>query len=151
MSTPTNRSEKDHDKRSWEEYFIQLAEMEDFENADWEDAYEILCNLQQNPININTATREELEQIPFLSSTEVEAIMEYLNRYGEMKSLGELAMIHQIDYVERRLLECFLYVGDKLQAAAPVLSKMFRYATHDLLFTARIPMYERKGDKAGYL
>ena len=151
MSTPTNRSEKDHDKRSWEEYFIQLAEMEDFENADWEDAYEILCNLQQNPININTATREELEQIPFLSSTEVEAIMEYLNRYGEMKSLGELAMIHQIDYVERRLLECFLYVGDKLQAAAPVLSKMFRYATHDLLFTARIPMYERKGDKEGYL
>jgi len=56
---------------------------------------ELLEDLSVNKLNLNQVTREQLEQLPFLSAQQVEAIMEYLYRYGPMRSLSELQMITQ--------------------------------------------------------
>ena len=135
----------------WETYYQQLSGTEDMESADWGELYQLLCELEEHPMNINAVTREDLEQLPFLTDMEVEAIMEYLDRYGEMKSLGELAMIEPLDYDKRRLLTCFLYVGSKPDGSHTDWQQLLHHARHDVLFTARIPLYERKGDKNGYL
>ncbi|MBR1400964.1 MAG: helix-hairpin-helix domain-containing protein [Prevotella sp.] len=135
----------------WETYYQQLSGMEDMETADWEELHQLLCELEEQPININTAKREDLEQLPFLTDTEVEAIMDYLDRYGEMKSMGELAMIEALDHDKRQLLACFLYAGAKQEGSRTNWKQLLSHVGHDAMFTARVPLYERKGDKNGYL
>jgi hypothetical protein len=127
----------------WERLLGQVMTAEDMADEGWQQNYELLCELEQNPININRTTREELEMLPFLSAQQVEAIMEYLYRYGSMKSLAELMMIREIGAQERQLLQCFVYAGDEPKVAAR--------AKHELTASAQMPMYERKGDREGYL
>lgn len=91
----------------WEQFLYQLSELEDIESSSWESSFELLCDLEENPININTASREDLEQFPFLTAKDVENISEYIYRYGPMKSLGELVMIKDLSYYKRRLLFLF--------------------------------------------
>ena len=54
-------------------------------------------NYRENPININTATKEQLERFPFLSDQLVENILYYLYKYGPMLTRNELWMIEDID------------------------------------------------------
>lgn len=131
------------EQHCWEQYLNQVMNAEDMASEQWQENYDLLCELEQNPININKTTREELEQIPFLSTQQVEALMEYLYRYDSMKSLAELQMIKEIGPQVRKLLECFVYVGDE-----PKQKTRFR---HELVANGRVPFYERKGDKDGYL
>ena len=99
-------------QHEWEQYLYQLSGIEDIESETLETYFDLLCDLENNPININTATRNELEQIPFLTAKDVEDISEYLYMYGPMKNLGELAMIKNLDYFKRRLLFYFTYAGE---------------------------------------
>ena len=54
--------------RPWEVLLGELSTQEDVESAEWEDTYEMLCDLEQHPIDINSATREELLQLPSSTS-----------------------------------------------------------------------------------
>ena len=101
------------DERPWEALFADLSTFDDMEGSDWEDTYEMLCELEEHPLDINAATREELLQMPFLNDRQVEDIQEYLYRYGAMKSTAELAMIPSIDYTTRQLLTHFVVCGER--------------------------------------
>ena len=129
------------EEHRWERLLGQVMTAEDMADEGWQQNYEMLCELEQNPININRTTREELEALPFLSAQHVEAIMEYLHRYGSMKSMAELMMIKELGAQERQLLQCFVYAGDE--------PKVAMHAKHELTASAQIPMYERKGDGEG--
>lgn len=136
---------------SWEEAFANLSTADDIGNTDWEDTYEMLSQLEEDPIDINTASREELQRLPFLSDRQVEDIQAYLYQYGGMKSLAELAMITSLDYNTRILLTHFVCCKQPSTSAADDLGKMIRYGHHDFVATANVPMYERHGDQKGYL
>ena len=141
--------------RPWEQYLNEVMTAEDAGSTAWEQTYELLCELEVHPLNINHATREQLEELPFLSAQQVEGIMAYLWRYGRMESLGELTMIRELDYPQRRLLTYFIYI-DELESAenrqqAPSLKNIAKYGHHELIATGRVPFYDRKGDINGYL
>jgi len=137
--------------RPWERYVNEVMTQEDAESEAWEDTYELLCELEQHPLDINAATREQLEELPFLSARQVEEMVEYLDRYGPMKSLNELLMIQSLGYAQRRLLTYFIYVGEERSEGFPRVRDIAGYGHHELIGTGRIPFYERKGDKDGYL
>ena len=101
-------AQEGQEAHSWERYLNQVMTAEDMASEEWQLNYDLLCELEQHPININKTTREELEQLPFLSTQQVEALMEYMYRYGEMKSIAELQMIPEIGPQMRKLLECFV-------------------------------------------
>ena len=81
----------------------------------------------------------------------VEEIMEYRYRHGRIESMGELLMIRSLDYRQRRLLTCFLYIGEEKPPGFPSVDRIARYGKHELTTLARVPFYERKGDRNGYL
>jgi hypothetical protein len=57
-------------------------------------------NLQlyaEHRINLNMATKEELEQLFFLSAIQIENLLYYLYRYGPMLSIYELKLIEGFD------------------------------------------------------
>lgn len=122
------------------------------EASDWQETMEMLEEMTQHPIDFNQATREQLEQLPFLSTQQVMDLIEYRERYGALLSMGELKMIRSLDYRQIQLLPYFIYIGEKKEPDYyPSLSTIARYGKHDLSATARIPFYERKGDQNGYL
>lgn len=135
----------------WETYFREVVTVEDVGSAAWEEMYEQLCELDQHPIDLNRDSREQLEQLPFLSAQQVEEIMAYLYQYGPMKSRAELQMIRSLDYQRRRLLAYFVDIDDGQQGRGfPSLKTMAQYGRHELMATAKIPLYERKGDREVY-
>ena len=50
-----------------------------------------------NPLNINEATKEDLECFPFLSDRLIENILYYLYKYGPMMTNKELMMVEGMD------------------------------------------------------
>ena len=137
--------------RLWETYLNEVMTIEDVGTAAWEEMYEQLCELDQHPIDLNQASREQLEQLPFLSAQQVEDIMAWLYQYGPMKSLAELQMIRSLDYQRRRLLTFFVEINDGEQKQAfPSLKTITQYGRHELMATAKIPFYERRGDNEVY-
>ncbi len=135
---------------SWQLLLQDISEMEDFENTHWEDYEEDLEELARHPINLNTATREEMERLPFLTAQQVEDIQAYVYRYRGMKSMGELAMIQSISWYQRQLLGYFAYVGEEQKKGFPTLANIARYAKHEVMGMVKIPLYERRGDVEGY-
>lgn len=147
LGMPVNAQEA----RPWERYLNEVMTQEDSESASWEETYEQLCELEQHPFDLNTATREQLEALPFLTAQQVEELVAYHDRYGPMQSLGELQMIRSLDYGQRRLLAYFVYVGEEEPESFPRVATIARYGQHELIATGRIPFYERKGDREEYL
>jgi len=135
----------------WERYLSEVMTVEDSESESWERTYDLLCELEQQPLNLNTVTREQLEELPFLTAQQIEELMEYRYRYGAMKSVGELMMIRSLGEVQRRLLTYFIYVGDDVSQRSPQLGDVLKYGRHELTTTMRIPFYEREGDHEQYL
>ena len=120
------------EERPWREYLNEVMTVEDAESSQWEDVYDLLCELSQHPFDLNTATRSQLEDLPFLSAQQIEELQEYLYRYGPMKSKGELLMIRSLDGPRRQLLSSVCYVGDSSSPSFPSLHTITRYGRHEL-------------------
>ncbi len=135
---------------SWEQLFRDWLTTEDADYS--EETFELLSTLADNKLNLNQTTREQLEQLPFLSAQQIEELIAYLDRYKPMRTLNELLMIESLDWDTRRLLACFVYCGPEAAAQPSFrrLSTMLKEGRHSLMATIRIPMYQRKGDQNGY-
>ena len=146
---------KAQETHQWEQYLNQVMTADDAESEAWEQTYDLLCELEQHPIDINRVTREQLEELPFLSAQQIEGIMEYLWRYGRMESLSELQMVRQLDYAQRRLLTYFIYIdeseADNDRQQLPKAKDIMKYGHSELVTSGRVPLYKRKGDREGYL
>ncbi|MGN0282794.1 MAG: helix-hairpin-helix domain-containing protein [Prevotella sp.] len=139
------------DNDEWEQWYEAVVNDEDNDEQTLDDVYELLNDFANNPININATKREELELLPFLSSQQVMDIMEYLDRYGPMKSKNELAAIYSLDYYRRKLLSCFIEIGERPTDQKLHLDKLLKYGKSEFLAYTDVPAYQRKGDVNGYL
>ena len=62
-----------------------------------ENELEELSNRMQEPVNLNVATREQLEQFPFLSDIQIEHLLAYIYIHGQMKTIYELQLVEEMD------------------------------------------------------
>ena len=137
---------------SWQEALREWLTAEDMEESYAEELLEQLEERAQTPINLNQTSREELEALPFLTAQQVEDIMEYLDRYKPVRSLGELQMIKGLDYHTRRLLQHFVVAGEERKPSVwPTMDDLLKRGHHRITATGKIPFYERRGDRNGYL
>lgn len=129
----------------WVEWEENTLEVEDL--TYWQEKYEELSELAEHPFNINTITKEQLEQLPFLSDKLIENILYYLYKYGPMVSKNELLGIEGMDWQTRHFLKDFIYIGpadnkkDKFS-----INRMLKYNKQELITRLDIPL----NVKAGY-
>ena len=143
--------------QSWQETYDNVMNVGD--DADetgelLEDSYELLEQLAGHPLDLNRCSREDLEQLPFLSAQQVMDLQEYLYRYGPMRSLGELRMVRSLDHAQLALLPFFVYVSDmpsEPTRSFPRLDTLLSRSRHTLSASLRVPFYKRLGDENGYL
>ena len=137
---------------TWESYIEQNALSEEVESTSLEDLYDELAELAASPINLNTATREQLEQLPFLTTTQINDLMQHLYRVGAIRTWGELIMADVIDPQTLRLLQSFTYLGEVPESHRSLSwQQLAHYGKHETVAYCKIPCYERRGDTQAYL
>jgi hypothetical protein len=81
------------------------------ESSEQSELYDLLLNLKQNPINLNTADMPELERIPVLTPSLREEIIKYRKRHSAFKSKDELLLIPGMDAELFELIAELVYVS----------------------------------------
>ena len=137
---------------SWQEYLGRIGQVEDVDRGQLEQLYDDLDETYQTKIDINTCTREELLQLPFLSEQQVMDIMEYRYKAGRIQSLMELYLVPSLERTDILRLNSFLIVSPEAEAdTLPSLRNLLMYGKQEVTADFNLPFYERQGDKDGYL
>ena len=142
---------------TWQDFVEEVADEEYAEQEGWTDAMEELAVLASHPMDINTATREQMKALPFLSEEQIENIHEYIFLHGGMRSLGELLAISSIDFRTRQFLSLFFTakIWPSQKKDSTNLKSLLRDARHEVSTRMDIPLYYRLGysysaQKGGY-
>ena len=80
-----------------EENLEQLSMERGEEEYGWEDELEELSRRLQEPVNLNTATKRQLEQFPFLTDIQIENLLAYVYIHGQMQTIYELQLVEEMD------------------------------------------------------
>ena len=128
---------------SWMEWEEQIGEEANL--SSWEELYENLSELAEHPFNINTVTKEELEQLPFLSDKMVENILYYVYKYGPLVSLNELWGVEGMDKQTQTFLKDFVYVGNSVEKRAFSWKNLWKYNKQEVWMRTDIPLNEKAG------
>lgn len=140
------------DDRTWEEYVEQMGENEDVDDGKLELLYDELSDLAETKIDINTCSREDLEQLPFLSYQQVMDIMEYRDKVKQLETPMELYLVPSLDRQTINLLRQFINLSPALPSdTIPSLRNVLKYGKNELVAFLNLPFYDRKGDKNGFL
>jgi hypothetical protein len=119
----------------WGALLEEITENND-EEKNTEQWEEVLSELSENPIPLNTATREMLESIPFLTENQVESLSYYIYRYGPLVNLSELLLVENMDAQTLRWLTPFVDLGAPLPfpVALPPMKKALDYGKQEIRF-----------------
>ena len=125
----------------------QLAEetVDEGNQQEWEAQMEALSDLHDHPIDLNRATREQLQQLPFLSETAIDALLDYLTLNGSMRTLGELRLVGHLSVQEREWLRLFVKVDPVEASPRDTSHSWWGRSRHEALTRVDIPFYQRAG------
>lgn len=122
------------------------------EEVNWEDELEELSWRLKEPLNLNSATKQQLEQFPFLNDWQIENILAYRYFHGPMKSIYELQAVEAMDKQTLDLLLPFVCVCPISENQPfPSWKQMARYGRHEWLTRLDVPLYTRVGYRKEYL
>ena len=129
----------------WIEYVEELAlETEDTERI--ESLYADLSYLIEHPFDLNAVTEEQLKRLPFLSDRQIEQLLSYRKRYGNMVSIYELKNIEDIDFQTISLLLPFVYIGDNLvEKRLLTVKNLLKYGRNELQIRYDQCFQQKKG------
>ena len=65
-------------ERVLEDIIEESSVNNDVEEPDWEDELEELSHRIREPLDMNTATRDQLRQFPFLTDLQIENLLAYI-------------------------------------------------------------------------
>lgn len=139
-------SSQDSDSIRWESVLEELLSDEDLTSDAREELSSLYESIHYSPLNINTATKEELSLLPFLTYNQIEDIHAYIYMHGPMLTLGELQLTGSLDYATRQLLKHFVYAGDIPEEKERLnLKDVINYGRSEIAVRMDYPLYLRDG------
>ena len=112
---------------------------------DYSELVDHFTNLIQHPININTATQEQLEELMFLDNTHIAALLDFRRKNGDFKSLYELKNIDGF-YVDLVIsIKPYIIIAPSRTSSGPRLSSLFKYGRHQVIMRYGRVLEEQKG------
>jgi len=105
------------------------------ESIDYESFYNDMMVFIQQPLNLNNATREELEKLVFLSDLQIENILAYIYKNRKMNTVYELQLIEGIDMTDIRNMIPFVKVGEADSRNDVIyVNEILKYGRQEILF-----------------
>jgi Helix-hairpin-helix motif len=116
------------------------------ENFEFETYFEYLNELKTNPLDLNKVTFDDLSRLALLSNQQVNAFIDYRDRYGPFETVYELQGILYFDL--ETIQNLLLYTGinetlnrqDKLK-----MKRVLKYGRHQLILRTSGLLEQGKG------
>ncbi|MBA4852973.1 helix-hairpin-helix domain-containing protein [Emticicia sp. BO119] len=124
--------------------FIQRIFPLQQENINYEDLYESLFQLYQNPVDLNVATYEELSALYVLSVSQMRNLLAHRTQFGDLLSIYELQAVSGFDLSTIEQLLPFVEVRQKFNTKT--LTNSFSKVTdHYLILRSSQTLEKSKG------
>lgn len=134
---------------SWDE-FVEIYSTSYYDDGERthvsQEMLDELHDIYDNPIDINTATADELMRLPFISEAQADSIVSYVARYGRMLHAGELSLVPRLDYTTRHLLTAFVAFSPEPQRNSA--RDMLTRGKHTIAANVATPLYTADGYKS---
>lgn len=134
----TSSQTPDFDLQSELENLIEATFSED-ETVNVEQLLDELQLLQEQPVNINRANRADLQRLYFLSTFQIENLLDYRQQYGQIFSPFELNTIDGFDPRLIQLLQAFVVFGEMEE------TQVRRYTRQEVLLRGARLLEKQKG------
>ena len=115
------------------------------ETESYEDLADLLYNLANNPIRINSATEADLDKLFWLNEFQIRDIRKYIATYGPFKTIFELSYVPGISETEAKLLTPFVSFEVDYQPPAIESEKLLSKGNHRLLLRTQRVLESQKG------
>ena len=116
-------------------------------DVNYEDLYESLLLLYQNPMNLNKATPQELQSLYILSRSQIDHLQTYIREKGPLLSPFELQLIEGFDYHTIQQLIPFVTVNpeDARADERPLLKRILTEKNNYFIMRYERILEKRKG------
>ncbi len=123
------------------EELTEAAEAE----IDFSTLYDDLLFYIENPLNLNTATRDDLERLQFLNDFQIEGLLKYQRTAGEMQTIYELLLVDGFDKADIKHLIPFVTVNKKEDTYKPTVKQILKYGRNTLFLRNQFVIEEPAG------
>ena len=125
-----------------------LGEDDSGEALDVQDLELRLRRVYDNPIDWNSATRQQFEDLQFVDDRMIEELLFYADYYGPVRSLAELRLVDDIESPLLLLLPMVMCVVEPADTVR--WADAFRYTKHKLALRSDVVLEQRKGYESGH-
>lgn len=135
----------------WDELLRELAEESAVAATDADEGTTLealeaemdeLSLLHEQPLDINSASFDDLRRLPFLTDEQARDIVDHRSRYGVLRSVGELRLVRSLGRRELRWLALCTVADSPPHEEGAQQSRRVR---HDFLTRLDIPLYSSAG------
>ena len=143
LNTAMAQDKRDFDLESFVENLFNLQEAD----INYEDLYEQLLLLYENPVNLNFADRNELQLLYVLSSQQIDALIEYRSTSGKLLTPFELLYIDGFtpDIVESLLPFISIDASEANQDIRPLWQRILTERNNYLIIRYERGLESRRG------
>ena len=127
------------------EHYIEEISSNTDKEVDLTLLYEDLTFYLNEPLNLNTATKDELDKLQLLSDFQINSLLQYIKDFGQLYSIYELLNVNGFNEEYVRLILPFVTV----QKVDPFLSydpkKAIKYGRHKVFIRTQRVLQEQQG------
>lgn len=109
------------------------AENSGNEDADYTNLLEGLIYYKEHPINLNRASKDELQQLFFLNDIQINNLLKHIEKTGDLITIYELQGINALDMQTIKRMLPYVKVTDNSNSANFSVSEMFKNGQHNLI------------------
>ena len=127
-----------------EDLIEEIASNSD-EELDYTTLFEDLNYFLNHPLNLNSATKSDLERLQFLNDFQINSILYYIEKNGYFLTIYELQLVYgfTVDIIEKILP--FITVGKYEKDSGLSLKRALKYGRHQIFIRSHQILEEQKG------
>lgn len=122
-----------------------LSENLGTENADLTSLEENLRYYAAHPLNLNTATRDELEELTLLDDIQISNLLEHRNRFGPLMTIYELQTIDGFDLATIYRILPYVRVNDNMDGGHFSFREMRENGKNEIVLRDQRVLETQKG------
>lgn len=115
------------------------------EDIDFTTIFDALTYFRDHPLELNTATTEELQQLYLLSDFQISALIRHRNQYGKLLSIYELQAVEGFDLALIYQMLPFVKVSRDLNRLNISVRDVFKYARQEVVMRVSQGIEQQKG------
>lgn len=115
------------------------------EDADLTALTENLQQYKQHPLNLNTATREELVDLGLLNDVQINNLLAHREQFGALISIYELQAVDGFDLATIYSILPYVTVTDRFDAGHFTIKEMFANGKHEVVVRSQRIVEQQQG------